>query len=55
MDPVVAADGHSYERSGIQRWFAEGKRSSPMTGLQLDHLFLTPNYNLKSQICARQQ
>ena len=29
-DPVIAADGHSYDRAQIEGWFATGKRTSPM-------------------------
>lgn len=29
VDPVVAADGFTYERASIERWFREGKRTSP--------------------------
>ena len=50
IDPVMAADGHSYERREIQAWFARGKRTSPMTGAQLPHTHLTPNINLKKAI-----
>ena len=31
-DPVLAADGFSYERVAIQDWFTKGHRSSPKTG-----------------------
>ena len=31
-DPVLAADGFSYERAAIQDWFTKGHRSSPKTG-----------------------
>ena len=30
-DPVVAMDGKTYEREAIARWFAGGKRTSPLT------------------------
>jgi len=30
-EPVVATDGHTYERQAIRRWFADGHRTSPMT------------------------
>lgn len=26
IDPVVAADGHTYEKSAIQKWFDSGKK-----------------------------
>ena len=31
VDPVVAADGHTYEREALARWLSE-KNSSPLTG-----------------------
>lgn len=31
-DPVSTADGHCYERASIERWFAQGSRTSPKTG-----------------------
>jgi len=47
QDPVVAADGYTYERRAIQRWFdemaASGKPlASPMTGLPLPSTALYP-------------
>jgi TPR repeat protein len=49
-EPVVAVDGHSYEKSAIEQWFATGKRSSPMTNKAMASTALTPNRLLKSQI-----
>ena len=56
QDAVVAADGHSYEREHIERFMA-GKFVvlSPVTGLQLPHLLLTPNVALKSAISQMRQ
>ena len=56
QDAVVAADGHSYEREHIERYMA-GKFVvlSPVTGLQLPHLLLTPNVALKSAISQMRQ
>jgi hypothetical protein len=57
-DPVIAMDGHSYERSALERWFDESARSgrnidigviSPMTGEPMG-LMLIPNYALKKAI-----
>lgn len=48
-DPVVATDGHSYERASIREWLA-GNDTSPMTGERLANKTLTPNRNLKSNI-----
>lgn len=49
-EPVIAADGHSYEKREIEAWFARGNNTSPKTGATLPHQFLTPNHNLKSAI-----
>ena len=46
MDAVVAADGHSYERSAITKWMAT-KDNSPLTGEALEHKNLVPNLNLR--------
>lgn len=59
-DPVIAADGHTYDRAAIEQWIhrsfsgargsAEGNpslRVSPRTGQPLEHLHLIPNHNLK--------
>eukprot|EP00930_Biecheleria_cincta_P070190 TRINITY_DN57836_c0_g1_i1.p1 TRINITY_DN57836_c0_g1~~TRINITY_DN57836_c0_g1_i1.p1 ORF type:complete len:404 (-),score=99.27 TRINITY_DN57836_c0_g1_i1:42-1229(-) len=40
--PVVAADGHTYERSSVSRWIAE-RGTSPMTNLPLPSKTLVPN------------
>ena len=47
-DPVMAADGFSYERREIENWFARGNRTSPKTNEELPHTFLVPNRDLKS-------
>ena len=49
-DPVVAADGHSYERTAIEQWFKGGSRISPMTGARLAHTTLIDNIRLKAVI-----
>ncbi len=49
IDPVVAADGHTYERSAIARWLATSNKS-PMTGSILPHKNLVTNYGLMSSI-----
>ena len=51
-DPVVAADGHSYERRAIEAWFAEGKSRSPVTNLHLPHSHLNENRALRKVIAA---
>lgn len=47
-NPVVAMDGHTYDRDSIVTWF-ETKHTSPMTGLTIDKQ-LVPNFTLKSLI-----
>lgn len=49
IDPVVAQDTHSYERSAIQKWFDKGNRTSPLTR-EVITTKLTTNHALKSQI-----
>ena len=46
-DPVVLADGFSYERGEITKWLSKGKDTSPMTGAKLKHTFMTSNQILK--------
>uniref|UniRef100_A0A7S4UT27 U-box domain-containing protein n=1 Tax=Ditylum brightwellii TaxID=49249 RepID=A0A7S4UT27_9STRA len=46
-DPVVAADGHTYERHAIRRWL-QTSDMSPLTGQTLSHKELVPNYLLLS-------
>jgi len=52
LDPVVAADGHTYDRAAILRWFAQGRSQlkSPLSGDLLRTTELLPNNNLRSQI-----
>ena len=51
-DPVVAADGFTYERSAIEHWLQNNDRSSPMTNAPLQHRRLVPNQVLKNLITA---
>ena len=46
-DPVVAADGFTYEKEHIAKWM-ENCSLSPSTGLPLAHMCLTPNNALKT-------
>ena len=50
-DPVVASDGHTYERNNIKEWLRRD-RVSPITNLPMDD-WLTPNYAIKSIIANR--
>lgn len=49
VDPVVAEDGHSYERSAISQWFSKGKKSSPLTNLPIGEK-LVKNETLRMMI-----
>ena len=49
VDPVVAIDGHTYERMNIMNWFKANK-TSPMTR-QAMKTSVVPNQAIKSQIC----
>ena len=49
-NPVVAADGQTYERASITQWFIAGHRNSPLTLLRLDHTTLIDNHRLKAII-----
>ncbi|CAE8713155.1 unnamed protein product [Polarella glacialis] len=46
-DPVVSADGYTYERSAISRWF-ETSRKSPVTGQSLPHTDLVANHSVRT-------
>ncbi|XP_047075350.1 U-box domain-containing protein 70-like [Lolium rigidum] len=49
-DPHVAADGFTYEGDSIRSWLGRGKKTSPMTNLQLHNRELIPNLALRSAI-----
>eukprot|EP00029_Vermamoeba_vermiformis_P005289 TRINITY_DN1793_c0_g1_i4.p1 TRINITY_DN1793_c0_g1~~TRINITY_DN1793_c0_g1_i4.p1 ORF type:complete len:603 (-),score=117.67 TRINITY_DN1793_c0_g1_i4:86-1840(-) len=49
--PVVASDGHTYERSAIENWlFKMNKDTSPMTNEKLKSKELIASHTLKSMI-----
>ncbi|MEW5305626.1 MAG: hypothetical protein WDW36_008156 [Sanguina aurantia] len=47
QDPVIAADGHCYERAAIANWLTNHD-TSPMTNAPMAHKMLTPNHQLRS-------
>jgi hypothetical protein len=55
VEPVMASDGHTYERAQIQQWFDLHNTTSPKTGETLTSLVLTPNLSLKTQIMERKE
>jgi hypothetical protein len=46
-DPVVTADGQTYERAAIEHWFSLGHTTSPLTNVDLPYLDLVPNFALR--------
>ena len=48
-NPVVAADGHTYEKSAIVRWL-QNSDTSPLTGQIMHHKEVVPNYLLLSSL-----
>ena len=53
-DPVMCADGHSYERSAIIEWLST-HNTSPVTNEPLEHKVVTTNHALRSLILERRQ
>ena len=49
VDPVLASDGHAYERQSIERWF-EKRLTSPKTGEALQTPALFANHPLRRMI-----
>ena len=54
-DPVMAGDGHCYERAAIVDWFRRAARrqvppTSPNTGAELTSTELVPNHSLRQAI-----
>ena len=51
-DPATTADGHSYERAAIANWLQQraAAPTSPLTGMLLPSLGLTPNHALRHAI-----
>ena len=48
-DPVITADGHTYERANIEGWLRNSSMS-PMTGAPLANKNLIPNIGLRQTI-----
>ena len=48
-EPVMAFDGHTYERRAIERWFKR-RQTSPKTGEQLANAVLLPNHGMRGLI-----
>eukprot|EP00798_Chlamydomonas_sp_ICE-L_P010749 gene10749-17826_t len=53
-DPVIASDGYTYDRRGIEQWLSK-KQTSPMTNAAMPSTTLVPNHGLRSSIMEWQQ
>jgi len=49
IEPVVAEDGHTYERDAIKKWL-DNHNTSPLTNKMLYSKRLIPNHNLHAQM-----
>eukprot|EP00249_Psilotum_nudum_P019752 c27403_g1_i1 orf=540-3572(-) len=49
-DPVEVCTGQTFERSAIEKWFAEGHRVCPLTNVELENLTLRNNIMLRRAI-----
>jgi hypothetical protein len=59
QDPVVAADGMTYERAAIEGWIARQRAagqapSSPLTGAPLASAVLHPSHLVRSMVASLQ-
>ncbi|XP_059434015.1 U-box domain-containing protein 44-like isoform X2 [Corylus avellana] len=50
VDPVEASSGRTFERSAIEKWFAQGNDLCPSTHIPLDTSVLRPNKSLRQSI-----
>ena len=50
VDPVEISSGQTFERSAIEKWFAEGNQLCPLTLIPVDTTILRPNKRLKQSI-----
>ena len=53
-DPVIDANGHTFDRPNIERWYRQSQ-VSPITHQLVAHTSLTPNLLLKRQILEYQE
>ncbi|CAL5407308.1 unnamed protein product [Camellia sinensis] len=50
VDPVETSSGHTFERSSIEKWFADGNNLCPLTMIPLGTSILWPNKTLRQSI-----
>lgn len=53
-DPVIAADGHTYERIAMQQWLT-AKDTSPVPSVKLKHTRLVPNVLIRGMLALQEQ
>ena len=53
VEPVIAADGHTYEKAAIETWLQQNS-ISPVTGDVLAHTRIVANVLIKSAIATNQ-
>ena len=53
-DPVIAADGHSYERAALEGWLAQHD-TSPVTGQPLHHKRIVDNVLIRIAIARHRE
>lgn len=49
-DPVLLEDGFAYEKTAILEWFSIGRKTSPMTNMDLSTMEIFENSKLKMEI-----
>ena len=49
VEPVIAADGHTYEKAAIKAWLLDNT-TSPVTREDLAHMRLIPNILIRGLI-----
>ena len=52
IDPVIAADGYTYEREALAAWLRQGKGQSPVTGQPLSSGAVRTNFALRELLWA---
>jgi hypothetical protein len=50
VDPVIAADGFTYDRAAISEWLQIGRLTSPRTNMPMDSAELIPNDEIRERI-----
>ncbi|KAL7184529.1 hypothetical protein ACSBR2_026649 [Camellia fascicularis] len=50
VDPVGTSSGHMFERSSIEKWFADGNNLCPLTMIPLGTSILRPNKTFRQSI-----